>query len=102
MRTRRSPRNQEILWRELGGIEAQPAARQRSRRARPRKPQAEHWTAVYETKADPVSRAITELVQLHSHADPTCKDQGPTTCPTWKAIYGLLAFSPKIENKETS
>lgn len=36
---------------------------------------------------EPIKAALLELEQLHSAAH--CPDEGPNTCPTWAAIYGL-------------
>lgn len=96
MRTRRSPRNQEILWRELGNVKKKnEKPTKRKKPAKVPKPKEEHWTAQYQFKKDPISQAITVLVQQHSALEKGCFDQGPDTCPTWGAIYGLRKLLPQ-------
>ena len=94
MRTRRSPKNQEKLWRELGNVKDKPKPTKRKKPAKVLPPQEEHWTAALTFKKDPISLAITVLVQQHSALEKGCFDQGPDTCPTWGAIYGLKKLLP--------
>lgn len=69
MRKRRSWRSQERLYKAIG--------RDIFREAKARQANAA------------IGAAITELEQYHRHYHRGCKDEGPDTCPTWAAIYGL-------------
>ena len=44
--------------------------------------------------------ALNELRDMHSAEHPGCKDQGPTTCPTWAVIHQLSAAIRAAEGGE--
>lgn len=73
MRTRRSVRNQDRLYRLIGAELKQSAMK----------------AAARELVVPVAKDALVELEQMHSKLHPECKDHGPETCPAWGAIHGL-------------
>jgi hypothetical protein len=44
---------------------------------------------VVKNRVTAVSQALRELTEIHHAQHTTCKDLGPTSCPTWETIYML-------------